>query len=427
MKIIAVAVFLIVILLIISERVHRTAAAMAGAMVLILTGVMSADKALSYIDFNTIGVLVGMMIFVAIVRRSGMFEYIAVRAAKAVHGDPWKIMVAFTLITAVLSAILDNVTTVLLVGPMSIAIARMLKIDPVPFLMGQILASNVGGTATLIGDPPNIMIGSAAHLSFMDFLENTGFAVLFILAVLILLMKIVYEKKIEMGTVDTSAIEKLDPSKSITNRALMRKGIIVLICVIVGFMFHDKLGIESSVIALTAAAVMLIIGREDVNEAIQDVEWTTILFFMSLFVVVGGLTETGIIKELASKIINATDGHPMVTMLVLLWASALLSSILDNIPFVATLIPLILAMQADGMDVTSFWWAISLGACLGGNGTMIGASANVVLSDISTKHGYPITFKSYLKVGMPFMLLSIVISTVFLVVKFDIMSSGGMD
>lgn len=421
MKIIAVAVFLIVILLIITERVHRTAAAMAGAVVLILTGVMSADKALSYIDFNTIGVLVGMMIFVAIVRRSGMFEYIAVRAAKAVHGDPWKIMVAFTLITAVLSAILDNVTTVLLVGPMSIAIARMLKIDPVPFLMGQILASNVGGTATLIGDPPNIMIGSAAHLSFMDFLDNTGFAVLFILAVLILLMKIVYEKKIELGTVDTGAVENLDPSKSITNRALMKKGIIVLICVIVGFMFHDKLGIESSVIALTAAAVMLIIGREDVNEAIQDVEWTTILFFMSLFVVVGGLTETGIIKELASKIIDATNGHPMVTMLVLLWASALLSSILDNIPFVATLIPLILAMQADGIDVTSFWWAISLGACLGGNGTMIGASANVVLSDISTKHGYPITFKSYLKVGMPFMLLSIVISTVFLVVKFGIM------
>lgn len=421
MKIIAVAVFLIVILLIITERVHRTAAAMAGAVVLILTGVMSADKALSYIDFNTIGVLVGMMIFVAIVRRSGMFEYIAVRAAKAVHGDPWKIMVAFTLITAVLSAILDNVTTVLLVGPMSIAIARMLKIDPVPFLMGQILASNVGGTATLIGDPPNIMIGSAAHLSFMDFLDNTGFVVLFILAVLILLMKIVYEKKIELGTVDTGAVENLDPSKSITNLALMKKGIIVLICVIVGFMFHDKLGIESSVIALTAAAVMLIIGREDVNEAIQDVEWTTILFFMSLFVVVGGLTETGIIKELASKIIDATNGHPMVTMLVLLWASALLSSILDNIPFVATLIPLILAMQADGIDVTSFWWAISLGACLGGNGTMIGASANVVLSDISTKHGYPITFKSYLKVGMPFMLLSIVISTVFLVVKFGIM------
>lgn len=421
MKLIAVAVFLVVILLIISERVHRTAAAMGGAVVLILTGVMSADKALSYIDFNTIGVLVGMMIFVAVVRQSGMFEYIAIRAAKAVHGDPWKIMVAFVLITAVLSGILDNVTTVLLVGPMSIAIARMLKVDPVPFLMGQILASNVGGTATLIGDPPNIMIGSAAHLSFLDFLENTGFTVLFILCVLILMMKIFYKNKIELDTVDTSEIEKLDPSKSITNRVLMKKAIVVLVLVIIGFIFHDKLGIESSVVALTAAAVMLIIGREDVDHAIQDVEWTTILFFMSLFVVVGGLTETGIIKELASKLISATDGHPIVTMLVLLWASALLSSILDNIPFVATLIPLILAMQADGMDVTSFWWAISLGACLGGNGTMIGASANVVLSDISTKHGYPITFKSYLKVGMPFMLLSVAISTVFLVVKFGIM------
>ena len=418
MKIIAVAVFLIVILLIITERVHRTAAAMAGAVVLILTGVMSADKALSYIDFNTIGVLVGMMIFVAIVRQSGMFEYIAVRAAKAVHGDPWKIMVAFTLITAVLSAILDNVTTVLLVGPMSIAIARMLKIDPVPFLMGQILASNVGGTATLIGDPPNIMIGSAAHLSFMDFLDNTGFAVLFILVVLILLMKIVYEKKIELGTVDTSAVEELDPSKSITNRALMRKGIIVLICVIVGFMFHDKLGIDSCVVALTAAAVMLIIGREDVDQAIQDVEWTTILFFMSLFVVVGGLTETGIIKELASKIIDATNGHPMMTMLVLLWASALLSSILDNIPFVATMIPIILTLEADGLDGTALWWALSLGACLGGNGTLIGASANVVLSDISKKFGHEITFMQFFKRGFPIMLFTVAIAAIYMVIRF---------
>ena len=327
-------------------------------------------------------------------------------------------MVAFTLITAVLSAILDNVTTVLLVGPMSIAIARMLKIDPVPFLMGQILASNVGGTATLIGDPPNIMIGSAAHLSFMDFLENTGFAVLFILVVLILLMKIVYEKKIELGTVDTGAIEKLDPSKSITNRALMKKGIIVLICVIVGFMFHDKLGIESSVIALTAAAVMLIIGREDVNEAIQDVEWTTILFFMSLFVVVGGLTETGIIKELASKIINATDGHPMVTMLVLLWASALLSSILDNIPFVATMIPIILTLEADGLDGTALWWALSLGACLGGNGTLIGASANVVLSDISKKFGHEITFMQFFIRGFPILLFTVAIAAIYMVIRF---------
>ncbi len=421
MKAIAVAVFIVVILLIITERVHRTAAALAGAVVLILAGVMSADTALSYIDFNTIGVLVGMMVFVAVVRQSGMFEYIAVKAAKICHGNPWRIMVSFILITAVLSGLLDNVTTVLLVGPMSIAIARMLKIDPVPFLMAQVLASNVGGTATLIGDPPNIMIGSAAGLSFLDFLENTGVAVLCVLILEIAMMWIYYGKQLHADGVDTSAVEKLDPSKSITNPGLMKKALVVLALVIFGFVFHDKLGLESSIVALTAAAVMLIIGREDVDTAIRDVEWTTILFFMSLFVVVGGLTETGIISELASVIINATNGHQMMTMLVLLWASALLSSILDNIPFVATLIPLILAMQADGVDVTSFWWAISLGACLGGNGTQIGASANVVLSDISTKHGYPITFGNFLKVGMPFMLLSVVISTVFLVVKFGIM------
>ena len=421
MRAIAVAVFVVVILLIITERVHRTAAALAGAVVLVLAGVMSADTALSYIDFNTIGVLVGMMVFVAVVRQSGMFEYIAVKAAKLCHGDPWKIMVSFILITAVLSGLLDNVTTVLLVGPMSIAIARMLKIDPVPFLMAQVLASNVGGTATLIGDPPNIMIGSAAGLSFLDFLENTGIAVVFVLILEIVMMRIFYGKELCADGIDTSAVEKLNPAKSITNPALMKKALVVLVLVIIGFVFHDKLGLESSIVALTAAAVMLIIGREDVDTAIRDVEWTTILFFMSLFVVVGGLTETGIINELASWIIDATNGHQMLTMLVLLWASALLSSILDNIPFVATLIPLILAMQADGVDVTSFWWAISLGACLGGNGTQIGASANVVLSDISTKHGYPITFKAFLRVGMPFMLLSIVISTVFLVVKFGIM------
>jgi Na+/H+ antiporter NhaD/arsenite permease-like protein len=418
LKVIAIIDFIVVITLIMTERVHRTAAALAGAVVLILTGVMSADKALSYIDFNTIGVLVGMMILVAVIRKSGMFEYIAVRSAKAVHGDPWKIMVAFVIITALLSSILDNVTTVLLVGPMTIAIARMLDVDPVPFLLTQILASNIGGTATLIGDPPNIMIGSAANLSFMDFLENTGICVVLVILALLLMMKIFYKDKVEAGTIDTKKVMALDPSKSISDRGLMKKAIIVMIFVIIGFIFHDKIGVESSVIALTAAAVMLIIGHQDVDEAISGVEWTTILFFMSLFVVVGGLTETGVIKSLANIVIDATNGHPVATMLVLLWASALLSSFLDNIPFVATLIPLILAMKADGIDVEPLWWAISLGACLGGNGTMIGASANVVLSDISTKHGYPITFKSYLKVGMPFMLVSIVISMVFLLVKY---------
>ena len=418
MEIISIVVFVVVIALIMSEKVHRAAAALAGAVVLVFTGVMSGEKALSYIDFNTIGVLVGMMTLVAVIRQSGLFEYVAIKAAKMVHGNPWKIMIAFILITAILSGILDNVTTVLLVGPMTIAIAKMLEINPVPFLMTQILASNVGGTATLIGDPPNIMIGSAAKLSFMDFLENTGFAVALVIVFMIITMRFKYKKVIEVEGLDTSKIMNLDPNKSITDKPLLIKGVVVIGLVILGFIFHDKLGLESSVIALAAAAIMLIIGGTSVENAIQDVEWTTIAFFMSLFVVVGGLTETGVIKQMAAVVIEKTAGHPVMMMLILLWASAILSSFLDNIPFVATLIPLVLALKADGMDVEPLWWAISLGACLGGNGTMIGASANVVLSDISTKHGYPITFKSYLRVGMPFMIGSVFISMVFLLVKY---------
>ena len=420
MEVIAIVVFVVVIGLIISEKVNSAAAALAGAMALVVTGVMSAHKALSYIDFNTIGLLVGMMVLVAIIRQSGLFEYVAIKAAKMVHGDPWKIMIAFILLTAILSGILDNVTTVLLVGPMTIAIAKMLEINPVPFLMTQILASNAGGTATLIGDPPNIMIGSAANLSFVDFLKNTGIAVVLVIVFMIVMMRFVYKKEIEVEGLDTSKIMNLDPDKAITDKPLLIKGVVVIVLVILGFIFHDQIGMETSVIALTAAAVMLIIGGVNVDNAIQDVEWTTIAFFMALFVVVGGLTETGVIKQVAAVIIERTAGHPVMMMLILLWASALLSSFLNNIPFIATLIPLVLALKADGMDAEPLWWAISLGACLGGNGTMIGASANVVLSDISTKHGYPITFKSYLRVGMPFMLGSVFISMVFLLVKYAI-------
>ena len=420
MEVIAILVFVVVIGLIISEKVNSAAAALAGAMVLVITGVMSAHKALSYIDFNTIGLLVGMMVLVAIIRQSGLFEYVAIKAAKMVHGDPWKIMIAFILLTAILSGILDNVTTVLLVGPMTIAIAKTLEINPLPFLMTQILASNAGGTATLIGDPPNIMIGSAANLSFMDFLKNTGLAVALVIVFMIVMIRFVYKKEIEVEGLDTSKIMNLDPDKSITDKPLLIKGVVVIVLVILGFIFHDQIGMETSVIALTAAAVMLIIGGVNVDNAIQDVEWTTIAFFMALFVVVGGLTETGVIKQVAAVIIERTAGHPVMMMLILLWASALLSSFLNNIPFIATLIPLVLALKADGMDAEPLWWAISLGACLGGNGTMIGASANVVLSDISTKHGYPITFKSYLRVGMPFMLGSVFISMVFLLVKYAI-------
>lgn len=418
MKIFAIVVFVLVMGAIMTEKLHRATAALAGAVLLVVCGVMTGKQAIGYIDFNTIGVLVGMMIVVAVIRTTGMFEYISIKAAKAAKGDPWKILIAFVLITAILSAFLDNVTTVLLVGPMSIAIARMLEINPVPFLMMQILASNVGGTATMIGDPPNIMIGSASGLSFMDFITNTGAAAVLIIIAQIIVMKFLYKEQLESGPINKTSVMNLDPDKSITNRKLMKQSIAVMVLVVIGFVIHDKLGFDSCMIALGAAAIMLIIGHQEVDQIISEVEWTTIVFFMSLFVVVGGLERTGVIHSISSWLISATEGHYILTMLVLLWASALLSSVLDNIPFVATLIPLVLTMQQQGMNVEAFWWAISLGACLGGNGTMIGASANVVLSDIANKHGYPITFKSYLRVGFPFMLMSVGIATVFLLVRY---------
>lgn len=417
---ISIIVFLAVIIAIISEKVHRAAAAVAGAVMLLLVHVLDVESAVLYIDFNTIGVLVGMMMFVSVIKCSGMFEYIAIKTAKLAKGNPWKIMMSFIIVTAALSAFLDNVTTVLLIGPMTISIASILDLNPVPFLLTQILASNIGGTATLIGDPPNIMIGSAAGLSFMDFIINTAPAVIVIMIVFILMAKAIYGKKMEVSEIAINKVMQLDEKKSIENYSLLKKSVVMIILVVAGFMLHSIIHIESSVIALSAGTIMLLIGKQDVEDIIAEVEWTTIVFFTALFVVVGGMVETGVIDQLANLIINLTADKPIMTMLILLWASALLSCILDNIPFVATLIPLITAMGNSGIDVQPLWWAVSLGACLGGNGTLIGASANVVLSGISAKHGHPITFNQFLKVGFPTMIISVIISTVYLILRFGI-------
>ena len=306
MAIISIVVFLAVIITIMTEKVHRTAAALAGAVVLILAGVVSSEKALSYIDFNTIGVLFGMMVFVAVARSSGMFEYIAIKAAKAVKGDPWKLMVVFMLITALLSSILDNVTTVLLIGPMTLAITKMLEVNPVPFLMTQVFASNIGGTATLIGDPPNILIGSAANLSFIDFVVNTGPPILIIILAMIVVMKFRYKKELATSNTDIDKVMHLDEQKSVSDPRLMKLTLIIVVAVVLGFIFHDRIGVDSSVIALTAGALMLLIGRQNVENMIADVEWTTLVFFMALFVVVGGLVETGVIGKLSSLLISLT-------------------------------------------------------------------------------------------------------------------------
>ena len=417
-QIIALAIFVAVIGVIVSEKLHRAACALIGAMLLVLIGILEPKEALGFIDFNTIGVLIGMMMFVAVVKNSGLFEYLAVKSAKIAKGNPWRIMVAFMIITAVLSAFLDNVTTVLLIGPMTFSICQKLELNPVPFLMTQIISSNVGGTATLIGDPPNIMLGSAADISFLQFVIYDGPIVVITMVATVIAFKFMYGKGLSVAPEKMELIMQMNEGEMIKDRILFIKSVIMIFLVALAFLLHDTLELKTSIIALSCAALMIMIGGQDVEETVHDVEWPTIVFFAFLFIVVGGLEKVGLIHMLAETLINATGTHYVVLMIVILWVSAICSAVLDNIPFVATLIPLILTMEAEGIDVWPLWWAVSIGACFGGNGTIIGASANVVLTGIAGRRGYPITFVQFLKIGAPMMLLSIVLATGYLLVLF---------
>ena len=416
----AVVVFVAALAIIATEKIHRAAIALAGAVIILISGIITFPEAIEAIDWNTLGVLCGMMIFIAVVKHSGLFQWVAIKAARIAKGNPWRIMVYFMIITAVLSAFLDNVTTVLLVGPMTFTICRTLKLDPVPFFITQILASNVGGTATLIGDPPNIMLGSMAGLTFMEFLKIDAPCVVIVMVVYIVIFRFTYRKKIMDGITEDAMAEvmELNEKEAISDRVLFIKSLVVIALVVIGFMLHDVLEVQTCYIALAAAAIMLLIGGQDIEEAIFDVEWPTIGFFVGLFIIVGGMEVTGVIDALATWVIGITEGNVVLTMLIMLWGSAVFSAFLDNIPFVAAVIPVVLAMQATGMDVVPLWWAISLGACFGGNGTLIGASANVVLSGISNREGYPITFMHFFKVGFPMMVVSLVIATGYLLVIF---------
>ena len=417
-QIISVAIFVVAMIAIMTEKVHRALVAITGAMLLLILHIMPFETAIGHIDFNTLGVLFGMMLFVAVVKQSGVFEFLAIKCARVAKGNPWTIMVLFVLLTAVLSAFLDNVTTVLLIGPMTITVCRLLDIDPVPFFMTQILASNIGGTATLIGDPPNIMIGSAAGYTFADFIAYDAPAVIIILAAVIGLFYVMYGRKISANEEHRKAIMELDENDYIKDRRLLHISVAMVVLVVVGFMTHGALGLESCVIALAAAGLILLISGESIEEALHGVEWTTLCFFAGLFIIGGAMSETGVIGMLAQGLIDVTGGNLMITMLAVLFGSAVISSFLDNIPFVATMIPLILTLEADGLDGTALWWALSLGACLGGNGTLIGASANVVLSDISKKFGHEITFMQFFKRGFPIMLFTVAIAAIYMVIRF---------
>lgn len=417
-QIIAIVIFVVVMLAIMTEKLHRSLAAIVGAMVVLALHVMPFDAAMEHIDFNTLGVLLGMMLFVSVVKLSGVFEYLAIKSARIARGDPWKIMLLFVLLTAVLSAFLDNVTTVLLIGPMTLTVCRLLDINPIPFFMTEIMASNIGGTATLIGDPPNIMIGSAAGFTFLDFIMMDAPAVVVILAAILIVFYFMYGRSMKVNDEERARVMELDERTYIKDARLLKLSVVMTGVVVVGFMGHGALGLESSIIALGVAGITILLSGTSIEDALSQVEWTTLSFFAGLFVIVGALVETGVIGMLANGLVDMTGGNVFVTMLVLLIGSAVISSFLDNIPFVATMIPILLTMEASGMDVTPLWWAVSLGACLGGNGTLIGASANVVLSDISKKFSYEITFMGFFKTAFPIMLLTVLMAGVYLVLRF---------
>lgn len=414
---IAVGVFTITYVIIMSEKLNRTAVAMVGAFLMLILNVESQEQAIDNIDFNTIGLLVGMMIIVNIMKKSGIFEYIAIKAAKLAKGDPWRILMSFAIITAVASALLDNVTTILLIVPVTLVITDTLSLNPIPFLVPEILIANIGGTATLIGDPPNIMIGSATNLGFMDFLLNLAPVVVVIFVVTMTIFKLLFKKNYCCDDSDKDKILQMNENLAIKDMVLLKKSVLVLSCTILGFMLHQSLGYESATIALFFGAVLLLISGLDVEDIFLEIEWPTIFFFMSLFILVGALEVVGVMEFLAEKLLGLTEGDLLLTTMVILWVSAIASSFLDNIPFVATMIPLIKSMATmSTIDVGPLWWALALGACLGGNGSLVGASANVIVSGMISRHGHKLSFVDYLKVGFPMMIISIIISSVYLVV-----------
>jgi len=408
-------ILLIAYIFIAIEKIPKVTIAMVGAAVTLLLGLVNHEEAFKYVDFNVIFLLVSMMIIVHIASRSGMFTWMAIELLKYTRGNPKLVLLALGAFTAVASAFLDNVTTVILVMPVTFVVAREFKIDPVPFLITEILASNIGGTATLIGDPPNIIIGSAAGLSFNDFIYNLTPVIAVIFVACIALMLFLFRKQLVATPERMQYIANLDNSKTITDKPLMIRSSIILALVILGFVTHDLTHIAVYVIALAGASVLLLFEKP--KQILQDVEWMTIFFFIGLFIIIGGLEATGGIHFLAQKLLEVTNGSLKAASMIILWGSGILSGVVDNIPYTATMAPLIKQMEG-AMLTEPLWWSLSLGACLGGNATIIGAAANVIVSESANAAGHPISFMRFMKYGALVTFISLAISSVYIYFRF---------
>ena len=422
--------FVLTYLLIMLERINRAIVALLAAGLMILGGVLTQEAAIRGIDFNTIGLLTGMMIIVAITKESGVFQFLAIWSAKQVRASPWGVLVMLVLVTAVLSALLDNVTTVLLIAPVTLLITEELKVNAYPYLFAEIFASNIGGTATLIGDPPNIMIGSAVGLSFNDFLFNLGPVVALILPVTLIPIYFIWGRGLKTSEENRKRVMDIPAAEAIIDRRLLWQSLLVLSLVVTGFVLAHHINQQPATIAMTGGALLLLLHNlprpiteqsHQVHKTCGEVEWITIFFFIGLFIVVYGVESTGLLEALAHEVLDITGGDPAVTAISIIWVSAIASAIVDNIPFVATMIPLIENMGptlGGAEQLMPLWWSLALGSCLGGNGSLIGASANLIVAGLAERAGQPIRFLPFLLMAFPLMLVSIVMASVYVYLRY---------
>ena len=431
----ATIIFLLAYAVIISEKAHKTVVALFGAGLMLILKILEQHEAFHVeelgIDWNVIFLLISMMVIINLMRPTGVFEYIAIKSAKLGKGDPFRILIIFAIVTAVLSAFLDNVTTVLLITPVTILIADALEVDPIPYLLSCAFASNIGGTATLIGDPPNIMIASKAQLNFMDFIYHLAPIIVVIMVFYIFAIRFIWGKKLVTKEELKKRIMAMNENEAIKDPAMLKKSLFVLGIVLTGFVFHGVLHFQPATVALFGAGLLLLLSKtHEPHHILADVEWPTIFFFMGLFIIVGGVVKVGLIKWMSLQVLALTEGNLFATSMVVMWFSAFASAIVDNIPYVATMNPLIVDMAKQlwpnetGLqllqhpDLMPLWWSLALGACLGGNGSAIGASANVIVVGLSEKAGKRISFGKFMLYGMPIMIMTVVISTVYVWLRY---------
>jgi Na+/H+ antiporter NhaD/arsenite permease-like protein len=415
---VAGVVFVVAYLLIALERVDRTLVALAGGLLVVALGILDQEVAFAAIDLNVIFLLAGMMVIASILARTGFFEWLAIRSVILSGGRPMRLLLVLAIVTAVLSAFLDNVTTVVLMTPVTLSIAYRLRVSPIPYLISSILASNIGGTATLIGDPPNILIGSAAGLEFGDFLTNLAPVTVVIFLAFMGIAYVSFRGHLQVP--DEAREEALERTEehTIKDKPLLVKSLVVAAATIAGFLAQSAIGVEPATVALLGATALMLVARVDVHKTLREIEWSTLFFFVGLFILVEAVVEVGIVGGIADRLAEATQGQPAAATIGLLWFSAIASAIIDNIPYTATAIPVVERLAETGMAVEPLWWALALGACLGGNLTIVGASANVVVANVSQRAGHPIRFFAFMRYGAAVVTASLLISTVYLWVRY---------